>query len=125
MDGASGRVRKPTPDREWGVAVRPLPPVFRAVLEAHGLPLPVAEWKFHPTRKWRWDWAWVDAKVALEQQGGLWSFGRHSRPEGQLSDFEKFSEGAALGWRLILVQPKDLCSPRTLEWIRQCLAQAA
>ena len=98
-----------------------IPPLFRAALKAAGLPLPVPELRFHPTRKWRWDMAWVDQKVALEVQGGVFVRGRHANGTGIVKDMEKFSTGAALGWRLILVQPSDLCKPRTLQWIRQCL----
>ena len=114
-------------------------PVFKAALLAAGLPLPVPEYRFHPERKWRWDYAWdvavteeVDemgntwihswpAQLALEVQGGIWSRGRHATGAGIKGDMEKFSEGAALGWRLLLVEPKDLASPATMDLIRRAL----
>lgn len=109
-------------------------PLFKAALLHAGLPLPVPEHRFHETRKWRWDYAWtkleytheystfvIYLKVALEVQGGIWSRGRHATGAGIKGDMEKFSEGAALGWRLLLVEPKDLCSPATMDLIRRAL----
>lgn len=45
------------------------------------LPAPVAEYRFHETRKWRFDHAWPDRKLALEIDGGVWQNGggRHNR----------------------------------------------
>lgn len=36
------------------------------------LPSPELEHKFHPTRKWRFDGAWPDQKIAFEVEGGTW-----------------------------------------------------
>ena len=114
-------------------AAKPLiDPLFKAALQQAGLPLPKPEYRFHPERKWRGDYAWPDAMhgpfgdmvefpLALEVQGGIWSRGRHATGAGIKGDMEKFSEGAALGWRLLLVEPKDLCSPNTMDLIRRAL----
>lgn len=97
------------------------PEMFLALCKHAKLPAPVAEHKFHPTRKWRWDWAWIDHKVALEQQGGVWSGGKHGRGSGIVKDMEKYSNAAALGWRIILVTPSNLAKPDTLTLIRSAL----
>lgn len=64
----------------------------------------VAEWtaqhKFHPTRKWRFDFAWPDLKVACEIDGGIFSRGRHVNPRGFIADCEKSNAATQLGWRL-------------------------
>lgn len=65
----------------------------------------VAEYKFHPDRKWRFDYAWVDKKIALEIEGGIWKKGRHVRGKGYENDCEKYSEAAVLGWRIIRATP--------------------
>lgn len=53
---------------------------------------------FHPTRKWRFDFAWPDAKLALEVDGGTFSGGRHTRGKGFEEDCIKLNEAAKLGW---------------------------
>lgn len=63
----------------------------------------VEELVFHPDRRWRFDFAWPEKMVALEVQGGIFSRGRHARPRGILQDYEKFSEAAIAGWRVLLV----------------------
>lgn len=40
----------------------------------------VKEYLFHPTRKWRFDYAIPDHKIALEVEGGVWTGGRHTPP---------------------------------------------
>lgn len=101
-----------------------VPVLFRAALKTAGLPIPTPEFAFAEGRKFRWDYAWVPQKVALEQQGGIWVRGAHGRGTGIVRDIEKFSLGAALGWRLLLVEPKDLCSAHNLNLIRMALEAA-
>jgi hypothetical protein len=83
-----------------------------------GLPVPVAEHRFHPVRKWRFDWAFVPPRIAVEVEGGAFTGGRHTRGAGFLKDIEKYGEAAALGWVVIRVVPKQLTDVRTFEWIR-------
>lgn len=87
---------------------------FNAICRAWGLPEPVPEYRFHPVRRWRFDWAWPDRLVALEVNGGVFTAGRHSRGVGQTKDFEKWSHAAVAGWRLLHVTPRDLAGPQTL-----------
>lgn len=73
-----------------------------------GVPEPVPEYRFHAERLWRWDYAWPDQLVALEVDGGVWTGGKHGRGSGIVKDHEKRNAGAVLGWRLLLVVPKQL-----------------
>lgn len=68
---------------------------------AFDLPEPVAEFRFHPDRRWRFDYAWPDRKVAVEIDGGVWIQGRHNHPTGYLRDMEKLNAAAELGWRVL------------------------
>jgi hypothetical protein len=99
--------------------------LFIAGLRSERLPVPTPEFSFamheSPPRKFRWDYAWIDAKVALEVQGSIWTRGAHGRGTGILRDHEKFSLGAALGWRLLLCTPKELCSANTFTLIKRAL----
>lgn len=84
----------------------------------------VAEYRFHPTREWRFDFAIPERRVAIEVEGGVWNGGRHFRPEGYLRDMEKYNEAAACGWRVLRVIPSELLTLRTLRWIvRTCLIE--
>ncbi|NYZ70022.1 hypothetical protein H0A36_28820, partial [Endozoicomonas sp. SM1973] len=65
-------------------------------LEAYKLPKPVTEYKFHPKRRWRFDFAWPDKKLAVEVEGGGWVNGRHNRGQGFANDMEKYHEAMDL-----------------------------
>lgn len=58
----------------------------------------VTEHRFHPTRRWRFDFAHPEAKVAVEVEGGQWTGGRHTRGAGYQADCEKYNEAQMLGW---------------------------
>ena len=99
-----------------------LAPLFYALLEKYQIPRPVPELRFSTARQWRFDWAWPAYLVALEVEGGAWSNGRHVRGKGFLDDCAKYSEAAALGWRLIRVPPDQLCTLETVHLIKRALA---
>lgn len=80
------------------------------------------EFLFHPTRKWRFDYAIPEYKIALEVEGGVWTGGRHTRPQGFLGDIEKYNSGTLLGWRIFRVTPEDLCRMKTLKLIKQAIS---
>ena len=100
------------------------PGVFPAVCASYGLPAPVAEHRFHATRKWRFDWAWPGQRVALEVQGGIFCRGRHTQGAALLKEWEKLNTAASLGWRILYCQPKELLTAATMELIRNALAPA-
>jgi len=56
----------------------------------------VREHKFHPTRAWRFDFAWPSQRLAVEVDGR-----RHRTCAGQRSDCEKLNEAVRLGWRVL------------------------
>jgi len=74
---------------------------------AYGIPDPVPEFKFHPIRKWRFDYAWPTQKVAVEIEGGIWTRGAHVRGKHYLSDMGKYNEAAKLGWRVFRFTPQQ------------------
>jgi very-short-patch-repair endonuclease len=61
----------------------------------------VVEHRFHPERRWRFDIAWPDLKVAVEVEGGVFVRGRHNRPTGFINDCEKYNAAAVMGWRVL------------------------
>lgn len=94
---------------------------FGRVCEAVGLPAPVAEYRFEPTRKWRFDWCWPDQRVALEVDGGIWTQGRHTRGAGWEKDTEKLNAAQAAGWRVLRCTPTTRDTPATLDALRAAL----
>jgi hypothetical protein len=98
--------------------------LFSLALRAAGLPEPVTEHRFHDKRRWRFDYAWIEQRVALEVEGGVWVGGRHTSGAGFVKDMEKYNAAACLGWRIIKCQPRQLLSSDTIETLRQALQWA-
>ena len=75
---------------------------FVLLWKVAGGPELVAEHTFHPTRKWRFDFACKAARCAIELDGGAFlAFGgRHGRGMGMVKDCEKYRAAADLGWRI-------------------------
>lgn len=97
--------------------------IFPALCRSHGLPQPVAEHRFCPARRWRFDYAWPAAKLALEVEGGLWIAGRHNRPSGMLKDFEKYNRAAVLGWRILKCTPQQLLTADLVRSVGEALSE--
>lgn len=70
-------------------------------IQQAGIPEPALEHRFHPVRKWRFDLAWPEAKVALEIEGGVWVQGRHTRGSGFEADLEKYNVAQLMGWMVL------------------------
>lgn len=83
---------------------------------------PTPEYRFDSERRWRFDYAWPDFKVAVEQEGAVWVQGRHTRGSGFVKDMEKYNRAAELGWRVLRYQPKDLLKTATLAQIKTTIA---
>lgn len=65
-----------------------------------GGPELATEHRFHPERRWRFDYAHLPTKTAIEINGGVWSGGRHNRSAGYLQDREKVNAAQMLGWKV-------------------------
>lgn len=61
----------------------------------------VAEHRFHPVRRFRFDFAIPSARVAVEVNGAIWTQGRHSRGSGLRSEYDKMRLAAIAGWRVL------------------------
>ena len=81
----------------------------------------IKEHEFHPTRKWRFDYACLEHKIAIEVEGGVWSGGRHTRGKGFLGDIEKYNEATSMGWRIIRVTPSELLRTNILRLIEKII----
>ena len=104
------------------------PGTLAAHARAYALPPPEREYRFWPTRRWRFDLAWPEFRVAVEVDGGVYARGddgqqggRHQRPEGFERDCEKLSLAAAHGWRVLKVTPRQVQDGRAVEWLAHAL----
>lgn len=68
----------------------------------------VPELSFCEGRLWRMDYAFPDAKVAVEVEGGTWTGGRHTTGSGFKKDAEKYNTAASLGWLVLKATPDML-----------------
>lgn len=71
-------------------------------------PTPIEEHRFHPPRRWRFDRAWLDAKVAVEIDGGTFKRGRHVRGMGYHNQLDKQNQAILDGWRILRYDTKHI-----------------
>lgn len=95
--------------------------------KAEGVAVPVPEHRFDEVgkRRWRFDYAWPDQKVAVEVEGGIWTSGRHTRGKGFLEDMTKYNAATAQGWRVFRVTPSSLVTLETVDMLRAALQSPA
>jgi len=82
----------------------------------------VREFKFHPVRRWRFDFAFPEQMVAVEVEGGAWNGGRHTRGSGFTADCEKYNAAALLGWRVFRFTVKQVESGEAIKTLEVALA---
>jgi very-short-patch-repair endonuclease len=85
------------------------------------MPQPEREYRFHPDRRWRFDFAWPDNLLAVEVEGGGFVQGRHTRGAGLAADCEKYNTAVLLGWRVLRVTPDQVTDGQAIHWITQGL----
>ncbi len=91
-------------------------------LRASGLPEPEREFRFHPTRRFRLDFAWPVVKLAVEVEGGIYRGGGHTSVSGLKRDIAKSNALTLLGWRLLRFHGDQVKSGEATALIRQALA---
>jgi very-short-patch-repair endonuclease len=65
------------------------------------------EHKFHPVRRWRFDYAIPSRKIAIEYEGVFGGRSRHTSVVGYAKDCEKYNHAAMLGWRVYRFTARD------------------
>lgn len=98
--------------------------LLAAAVEAAGFPAPVFEFRFHPTRKWAFDFALPSLMVAFEREGfgPRGGAGRHQRANGYAGDAEKYSEAAIAGWCVIRATGRQIESGLAADLVLRAMA---
>jgi len=79
--------------------------IFETMKTIFGEHSVVCEYRYHPTRRWRFDYAVPAIKFAVEYHGHSGFVGKgasgHSTIKGLTNDCEKMNRAHALGWRVL------------------------
>ena len=67
----------------------------------------VEELEFHPSRKWRFDWAIPSLKIAIEYEGIFSKKSGHTTISGYTKDCEKYNAAQILGWKVLRYTAKN------------------
>lgn len=59
------------------------------------------EFSFHPTRKWRFDFAVPEIMCAVEYEGIFSDKSRHTTVTGYTGDVEKYNAAQGMGWTIL------------------------
>lgn len=76
------------------------------------------EYRFHPVRRWRFDFAVPAWKVAIEYEGLNSEKSGHTTLNGYTSDTEKYNAATSLGWRVIRFTVKNY--KKVLQELEKC-----
>lgn len=79
------------------------------------------EWPFASGRRWRFDFAILRPKIAIEIDGAVWTNGRHNRGSGYVKELEKFNMASLLGWRVFHFLPSQVLDGSAIAFIRRVL----
>jgi very-short-patch-repair endonuclease len=85
------------------------------------------EYRFHPVRMWRFDFAWPEEKIAVEVQGGIWlgKSGAHTSAKGRARDCEKSNAATVMGYRVLQFTSEHIKKGVAVALIEKVLTEAA
>jgi len=105
---------------------RRAPSRLEATLSLHMRPAglnPETEYRFHASRRWRFDFAFPDQKVAIEAEGGTWGQkkSRHTTGSGFEKDCTKYNAAVVAGWRVLRFTGRMITDGTALQTIEKAL----
>jgi very-short-patch-repair endonuclease len=83
----------------------------------------VREYRFAPPRRWKFDFYFAHAQLAIEVEGGVWIQGRHSRALGMIGDMTKYNQAAEMGITVLRYAGAHIVSGEALAQIERMLAK--
>lgn len=93
-------------------------------LTALGYPRPKAQAMLIPGHRHRVDYAYLQARIAVEIHGQIWHKGGHTSGRGLTRDAFKANELACIGWKLLVFTPEMIESGEAREWTERALRRA-
>ena len=93
---------------------------FNQQLMAYGIVM-VREHKFHPARRWRFDFAIPALLVAVEIEGGTRQGLGHSTHSGITRDCEKGNAAVLLGWRVLRGTSEQVKNLKLIDTLKELL----
>ena len=69
---------------------------------------PERQWRFHPVRKWTFDFTWPSRLLAVEIHGGIWQARSGHNRGGVTRDAEKSRTAQAMGWCVLAYTTDDM-----------------
>jgi very-short-patch-repair endonuclease len=79
------------------------------------------EVRFHAERRWRFDYMLLDAQVAIEIEGAIWTRGRHVRGAGFQADMNKYNHATMMGYRVLRFSTEDVLRGRAKAFLAEWL----
>jgi len=86
----------------------------------------VEEYRFHPVRHWRFDFAVPALMIAIEIEGGIFAGQRlgHSTGKSIKKDMEKYNMATLMGWKVLRYMPEQIGEcVRDLEMIKRGISE--
>ena len=87
-------------------------------IKAYDMPMPIREYRFCD-RRWKFDFAYPDIKLAVEVEGAIWTGGRHTRGVGFMNDCEKYNKAQLLGWIVLRYTSEDIKNLKAINEIKE------
>lgn len=94
-------------------------------IRADKLPEPTREFRFHASRRWRFDFAWPLLRLAAECEGITFEGGRHQRAKGFGMDCEKYNLATLAGWRVLRFTKAMIDRGDAIDMLKRALAQGS
>ena len=95
---------------------------FKLQLRANKIYVFKEQYRFHPTRQWKIDFAFPSAKLGIELDGAI--FGKksgHNTGVGILRKMEKSNELQKMGWRIFSFSGDQVKSGYAINYILEVL----
>lgn len=81
---------------------------------------PYFEYLVTPDRKWRFDLACPEERLAFEVNGGRWT-GGHYRGKAQDNEYDKLNSAQLDGWRVLQFTNEFVLKGRAKAWLEEYL----